>query len=493
MNEADALLMRGNKNLVISSIILAILVNIGVIGVAAIGRIPWNLAIFAIVVLTLLVASGTYLYKKKPEGKAIRFIILFALLIPWVAIIFTRNNIVANFVIFPILVMYVCFSDVKLMIALIGITGIINFASMVRYVVESGYNTEMIGSCVIAAIISILFYLVLAKVTRENHQAISAAFDNFKKTKEASLKQEELTKAILEIVDKISGFSLEIKDIVEEIAASSETVGSAVQEIAEGASKTAEDIQSQSQSVDNIQNELENSAKLCEEMSEASLKASEVIDNGVSTVKKLEKESNEITSGSDEVALLMKELKEKSNNIADITALIGDIAGQTNLLALNASIEAARAGEVGRGFSVVAKEVGNLAEQSKEATLNIKSIVEELQEKTNKSTSMVNLLIDKNHIQNILVKETKAAFNDIKENVDNILERNSTVRSSIKGIVSANEGIVGNISSISAVAEETMANTEEAFAMSDKHVSDAKQALELVENLVETSKKFKSM
>lgn len=493
MNEAEALLVRGNKNLVISSLIVAVLVDAGFVAVAGIGRMPWSLAIFSLIVLTLLVGSGAYLYKMKPTSKVVRFIILFALLIPWAAIIFLRNNLVSNFVIFPVLVMYVCFADVKLMLALIGITGAINFASMVGYVVKSSYNTEMIGSCIIAAIISVLFYLILAKVTSENHKAISMAVENLSKTKEASDNQEKVTKTILEVVDKISDYSLNIKDIMGEIAISSETVGNAVQEIAEGASKTAEDIQSQSVSVDNIQNELENSAQLCEEMNDASTKASQVIDDGVTTVMKLEKESNEITSGSDEVAMIMKELIEKSSSIADITSLIGDIASQTNLLALNASIEAARAGEVGRGFSVVAAEVGNLAEQSKEATLNIKSIVEELQEKTHKSTTMVNLLIEKNQIQNTLVKETKGAFDDIKENVDNILERNNTVRGSIKGIVSANESIVGNISSISAVAEETMANTEEAFAMSDKHVSDAKQALELVENLIETSNRLKTV
>ena len=72
-------------------------------------------------------------------------------------------------------------------------------------------------------------------------------------------------------------------------------------------------------------------------------------------------------------------LSEQTQQIGEITASVSDIASQSNMLALNASVEAARAGEHGKGFAVVAAEVRNLAEQSRQATVQVKAILSDIQ------------------------------------------------------------------------------------------------------------------
>jgi methyl-accepting chemotaxis protein len=75
-------------------------------------------------------------------------------------------------------------------------------------------------------------------------------------------------------------------------------------------------------------------------------------------------------------------LSEQSQQIGEITATVNDLADQSNILALNASIEAAKAGEHGKGFAVVATEVRNLAEQSKQATEQVREILGDVQKAT---------------------------------------------------------------------------------------------------------------
>ena len=70
--------------------------------------------------------------------------------------------------------------------------------------------------------------------------------------------------------------------------------------------------------------------------------------------------------------------------------MIGGIAEQTTLLALNASIEAARAGEHGKGFSVVAKETGKLAEQSKQAAQLIADLIAQMRKRNTHAVEVIN-------------------------------------------------------------------------------------------------------
>jgi len=83
------------------------------------------------------------------------------------------------------------------------------------------------------------------------------------------------------------------------------------------------------------------------------------------------------------IAELILELSEHTQQIGDTVEIVEDIAEQTNMLALNAAVEAARAGENGKGFSVVAGEIRKLADESKQATTKITSLIKAIQQGTN--------------------------------------------------------------------------------------------------------------
>ena len=87
------------------------------------------------------------------------------------------------------------------------------------------------------------------------------------------------------------------------------------------------------------------------------------------------------------IAELILELSEHTQQIGSTIGIVEDIAEQTNMLALNAAVEAARAGEHGKGFAVVASEIRKLADESKQATSKIISLIDDIQQATN-STGM---------------------------------------------------------------------------------------------------------
>ncbi|MBR4382645.1 MAG: HAMP domain-containing protein [Selenomonadaceae bacterium] len=119
--------------------------------------------------------------------------------------------------------------------------------------------------------------------------------------------------------------------------------------------------------------------------------ALKMADTGSVTVGKAVESMESLRTSVQESSKIIKLLGEQSGKIGNIVETISGIAEQTNLLALNAAIEASHAGEHGRGFAVVAEEVRKLAEQSALATNEIKNLIFDVQEQTNKAVESMSV------------------------------------------------------------------------------------------------------
>lgn len=148
----------------------------------------------------------------------------------------------------------------------------------------------------------------------------------------------------------------------------------------------------------------------------------------------------------------VNELYSKMKDISKITNVIKEIANQTNLLSLNASIESARAGEAGKGFAVVANEVKKLAEETKNSSIMINKIIEELKFKVN-----------------IVLEKTETG----KENSQKLKESNVLRISRIEGI---NDGIV----SVSACMEQTSSAVQELANNSVEIAHETEKAIDMI-------------
>jgi methyl-accepting chemotaxis protein len=116
-----------------------------------------------------------------------------------------------------------------------------------------------------------------------------------------------------------------------------------------------------------------------EEVARATSETATLADSGRAGLGDMEAAMHRLEGASGSISERLAVINERAAAIGGVTTTITKVADQTNLLSLNASIEAEKAGEYGRGFSVVAREIGRLADQTAVATLDIGRIVKEMQ------------------------------------------------------------------------------------------------------------------
>ncbi|ACY15756.1 methyl-accepting chemotaxis protein [Haliangium ochraceum] len=171
-----------------------------------------------------------------------------------------------------------------------------------------------------------------------------------------------------EAVGALSTASAEILATIQEHGASANESASAVAE-------TAATVDEVHQSSQRVAEQAQHVAEASQQSVEVSTAGRRAVDHTVSTMR-------DVRSQVDTIAERILMLSEQAQAVSQIITTVNELAEQSNLLALNASIEAARAGEEGRGFAVVAKEIRVLADQSREATAQVRSILGEIQKST---------------------------------------------------------------------------------------------------------------
>ena len=279
-------------------------------------------------------------------------------------------------------------------------TGFENLASGRSLDTIGGY---VLGLLALASIILIGLVMVretnrqlheTAQKNERNQNAIMRLLDEIEDLADGDL---TVTASVTEdftgtIADSINYSVDQLRDLVATINLTAGQVAGAVQDTQATAMHLAQASEHQAQQIAEASTAINQMAQSIDQVSANAAESSAVAERSVEIANKGNEVVHNTIHGMDNIreqiqdtAKRIKRLGESSQEIGDIISLIDDIADQTNILALNAAIQASMAGDAGRGFAVVADEVQRLAERSSAATRQIETLVRTIQADTNEA------------------------------------------------------------------------------------------------------------
>jgi methyl-accepting chemotaxis protein len=313
----------------------------------------------------------------------------------------------------------------------------------------------------------------------------------------------------------ISALQVNIKDVKKEMttmtstaenaARSVEDASKGINQIAKNAGVVSENAQKASEGIEQMSKAMQDMSAAVEEITSSMESVSSQANNANTSAKSgavlaehVNKNMTDITSSTNNVYGIVKDIEKQMNDIGKIIVLIRDLASQTNLLALNAAIEAARAGEHGRGFAVVASEVKSLAQESRSSAEKIEEMITQLNLATKKATEAMEgskVLVTKGFQES---EQALEAFRQIQKAAEAVANSASEVAAATQEQAATTEEITASVHEVASMIERTAKEAGDAAAATEESaaaIDEITHMIQTVNNVavqaMETNKRFR--
>jgi len=447
-----------------------------------------SFVIFFTFLVFVPIGVANLIYLKNKESSLIKYITLIGYFVLYSFAMFTSSRILIFVYFFPIISMYLLYYNLKLIVYSCIAIVFINTARVIWQIVFQQMNSIKLSTDYTIQLISVFLYafslIITTKLSNKYNYEKLASIESEKK------KQEELLENLLKLSAIVKKNSKEVFEIVEDLNTSSARLSGEIINIRQKSNQTIEGIQNQSQLISEIQEIISDTASAGENMGDISQKTLKSANEGIKTMETLNLNVENVNKESHVVYKNIQDLQENCDEIKNIIKVISGISEQTNLLSLNASIESARAGKAGKGFSVVAEEIRNLAMKSKESAENISNIIKKLVLKAGNSVKAFENLKESYSEQTKIIFETNDIFSEISKKIT-ALDRNvSEVTDKINGINELNFQIMTSIKEVTDNSKNTNQIVINATLLTDENEKNSENALILTEELNKSAVEF---
>lgn len=263
---------------------------------------------------------------------------------------------------------------------------------------------------------------------------------------------------------KLASYSKELTNHSANVSESMGNIDGACTDIAEGATSQADSTEEAIVATSKMGTLIDSSIAAVDELKVVSNEMKEATDIASDKLSEVGESNKKVIDVTQKIKVSISETSESAESIHQAANVITDIASQTTLLALNASIEAARAGEAGRGFSVVASEISQLAEQSNQAAVEIQEIINNLIDNSNQSVEDIQDAKSIIEEQTEHLKDVIDRFEVAKDGIERSLKEIENVKDSTFELDSSKNRMIDIIQGLSAISQQNAASTEETSA-----------------------------
>ncbi|MFC1234012.1 methyl-accepting chemotaxis protein [Vibrio sp. F74] len=290
--------------------------------------------------------------------------------------------------------------------------------------------------------------------------------------------------ATLYMTSNLRSIIQNINHAAEELNTSSVQMSSSAKEVNLSSEQQMMQLEQASTAMNQMTVTVDEVARNALQASSAAQEANDYSDRGISVVTEMNQNINKLVQGIEKVVVVTNKLEQETQSIGHILEVISSISEQTNLLALNAAIEAARAGEHGRGFAVVADEVRNLANRTKESTSEIQEMITKLQVEAKQSVELMEVNVHDARSTSEKSDSANDALQAIRDSVSIILDMNNQIATAAEEQTHVAAEINVNVVEINDIAKST-------FDRSKNNTRMAMQLTDIASSLNQSVDSFK--